>query len=133
MRELHELHRIANILQRAVKDISADQQYSQVALFHSLAPVAVFTCVLGVAVIFPRNYGILAETFGMSVMRALCIVLFGGVSLVLFILRGCIWVTAVLVQTFSDADLNDIFRERGMPVEGGGQIVEADIVTGIFA
>ena len=52
--DTHELYRVAEIIQKAMRGIYADQKYSQASIFRSLVPITIFVYLFGLAIVIPR-------------------------------------------------------------------------------
>jgi len=123
--------RAAQFLQHAARRALQDQTMSQSEVFRSLAPLVIFLWILGVAAFLPRKYSGLEKKYGTADLQAHLIVgILGGVGILLFILRGGIWVGSVLIKSFCDAELLNLFRKGEMVDSEGVRMGDADMVLG---
>jgi hypothetical protein len=104
---------------------------SQSGIFCSLAPLVIFLWILGVAAFLPRKYSALEKKYGAADLQAHLIVgILGCLGILLFILRGGIWVGSVLIKYFCDAELLNLFRKGEMVDSEGVRMGDADMVLG---
>jgi hypothetical protein len=129
--DINSAFRAAQFLQHAARRALRDQTMSQSAVFRSLAPLVIFLWILGVATFLPRKYSGLEKRYGTADLQAHLIVgILGGVGILLLILRGGIWVGSVLIKSFCDAELLNLFRKGEMVDSEGVRMGDADMVLG---
>lgn len=125
--------RAAQFLQHAARCAFQDQTMSQSDIFRSLAPLVIFLWILGVGAFLPRKYSALETKYGSADFQAHLIAgILGGVGVLLFVLRGGIWVGSVLIKSFCDAELLNLFRKGEMVDSEGVRMGDADMVLGSF-
>ncbi|KAF8148633.1 hypothetical protein B0H34DRAFT_679637 [Crassisporium funariophilum] len=128
--------RMVEHLQHAARRVQEDEMVSQESIFRSTAPLAVFFYLLAVGVLVPRWFSASASV-GEKVPsvhpRSMVMAFFGGMLLMLAVLRGVIWVLGVLGQTFCDLDLVEVFRTgECVDVDGKGMGGAELIVGNLF-
>ena len=97
--QVSNLHRVLRILQSAAQRVKADPSFSQLNVFRSLSPLAVFIYLIEIGVLLPRQ-----QRFRYSKTRTpeentnvpkMILLFFIGTALTLGVLRGLIWLIAV--------------------------------------
>ena len=121
----------AQFLQHAARRALQNQPMSQSEVFRSLAPLVIFLWILGVAAFLPRKYSGWEKKYGADDLHAHLIVgILGGMSILLLFLRGGIWVGSVIIESFCNAELLDLFRKGEMVDSEGVRMGDADMVLG---
>ncbi|PPQ88133.1 hypothetical protein CVT25_004890 [Psilocybe cyanescens] len=126
-------HRIVEILQEAARNLDDDPAFSRATIFHYLAPLVVFICILALAILVPRNYSSIKNSFGANASVFVPVVVLGAVGCSLVLLEGCLRVAGILCQSFCEMDLEATFRTNEIADNNGGRIGGVDLVVGMFA
>ena len=130
--EVSKYHQVLEVLQRAARQVRADRSVSQAHTFHFLAPLAIFLYLLGIGVLLPRQqrYRYSQTPEENTSISMMILLFFIGMSLILVIVRGVVWVGGVLGKAFCEADLTQVFR-RGECVDVDGRgMGEAELIVG---
>lgn len=123
--------RAAQSLQHAARRALQDQTMSQSEVFRSFAPLVIFLWIFGVAAFLPRKYSGLEKKYGTADLQVRLIVgILGSVGILLFILRSGIWVGSILIKSFCDFELLNLFRKGEMVDSEGVRMGDADMVLG---
>jgi hypothetical protein len=130
--ELSKFHHALEVLQRAARQVEADQSISQRNIFRSLAPLVIFLYLLGIGVLLPRHqrYRYSQTPEENSSVARMTLLFFIGMALALVFLRGMVWVVSVAGKEFCEVDLTQIFRKgKCVDVDGRGK-GEAELIWG---